>query len=810
MKQGELIKQFCELIGNIELRIQRESCKLLLKLTNSTEIISEIVKSECVIYIIYSFIHSDSNQIQLLEILMKISKIFNNNLYIQIDEDEEQKWINKLFKNIKNENDMQMKENSMILLVNICKLNSPVANQILQNFSNINFTSEYYFKSKFDGEEIGKRLQEYLSSHENHFFHFIMKLMVDKQIHFTNFPRISVESIEILTNQQINAANTANSMASLGISTNINQNSFTMHDKLLFIQQQLQNHLKLKLKCQIQGKYYFIKLYNDLSSSFQLLEFYRELICLNLLKNKYLLGNFYSSMSKSSSNLFEYYFIITKYYPLGSLFDYLFLSSHSSSSSTSGASLNPSSPSPFTPSRLDTFQPSISSSKILTFHEILKILLQLTSAMKYLHEFNVIHRNLSLKSILLTNKMDIKLTGFSYCSIERNRMTPTVGNVIYMAPDLIESSSYTSKIDVYSFSMIAWQLIERKYSPFSGSNLSPIDILYHIKNGFRPEFASDSPLNPLIHQCWHPDPASRPTFHDIHESLLSIQSSFLQSPPSPNPTSSYPIPPSSSSSSLLHPCNFISDPLPAPALFPPFPSPLPPSSSNQLSPSNILPSSTPIKKFHFNHPSTPIRFDNFAPQSPNRNRKFINIEKSNQLSSLPIPNLINTTPLTQSTHSPKLMKKKNANVGVDIHSIPVLHSTPSPTTAIKRQTTAKKVANSTELVVPLPQNVNQLDAQSPQLTEFFLQKPAKVKVHSKTLSESGEFATKIAEDGLLVASDSLAIKSPKRKRSTSSKRKIAQSAQPPNPSHKSHRKKSDKQNREKVSVEQLSTSDNSS
>ena len=58
-----------------------------------------------------------------------------------------------------------------------------------------------------------------------------------------------------------------------------------------------------------------------------------------------------------------------------------------------------------------------------------------------------------------------KLCDFGECRTTAKVMTPKVGTVAYMAPELFSCEQYTYKVDVYSFGMLLWELISRE-EPF--------------------------------------------------------------------------------------------------------------------------------------------------------------------------------------------------------------------------------------------------------------------------------------------------------------------------------------------------------
>lgn len=78
--------------------------------------------------------------------------------------------------------------------------------------------------------------------------------------------------------------------------------------------------------------------------------------------------------------------------------------------------------------------------------------------------------------------------------------------------------SYSYKIDVYSFSLIAYELITGKI-PFNNYN-SKRQIYENVEQGIRPDLSGlDEYIQDFFFKCWSNDPLKRPTFKDIIEML---------------------------------------------------------------------------------------------------------------------------------------------------------------------------------------------------------------------------------------------------------------------------------------------------
>ncbi|KAL4856575.1 SUMO-activating enzyme subunit 2 [Chlorella vulgaris] len=107
------------------------------------------------------------------------------------------------------------------------------------------------------------------------------------------------------------------------------------------------------------------------------------------------------------------------------------------------------------------------------------------------------------------------------------RLTGETGSYRYMAPEVFRHEPYNSRVDVYSFSMIVYQLFEFQ-PPFAG--MDPVEAarqaaLYER----RPEFVALMQPHPmkkevreLIARCWSPNPEDRPAFATLVKELEAI------------------------------------------------------------------------------------------------------------------------------------------------------------------------------------------------------------------------------------------------------------------------------------------------
>lgn len=160
----------------------------------------------------------------------------------------------------------------------------------------------------------------------------------------------------------------------------------------------------------------------------------------------------------------------------------------------------------------------------------LSFALGISKAMEHLHANGIIHRDLKPSNLLLTeDKKIIKLADFGLAREEAaDEMTAEAGTYRWMAPELFSSEPiklgvkkpYDHKVDVYSFSMVLWELLTNS-TPFKGRG--SVMVAYAAAANHRPSTdAIPKEVIPLLKSCWAQEPIDRPEFEQITAYLSDI------------------------------------------------------------------------------------------------------------------------------------------------------------------------------------------------------------------------------------------------------------------------------------------------
>jgi len=148
----------------------------------------------------------------------------------------------------------------------------------------------------------------------------------------------------------------------------------------------------------------------------------------------------------------------------------------------------------------------------------------IAAGLNYLHNLTpqIIHRDLKSSNILLTDKYESKVSDFGLSRIvdtDISHMTANIGTPYWMAPEIIKMQKYTTKVDVFSYGILLYELYSGEL-PYRG--LAPLVVPNLVaEKALRPTVPKGCPrkMAKLMTMCWDANPDNRPTFAEILEYL---------------------------------------------------------------------------------------------------------------------------------------------------------------------------------------------------------------------------------------------------------------------------------------------------
>jgi len=151
--------------------------------------------------------------------------------------------------------------------------------------------------------------------------------------------------------------------------------------------------------------------------------------------------------------------------------------------------------------------------------ELISISLQIAKGMAFLENHQVLHRDLAARNIFIDDASHIKIGDFGMSREAAGkgeyRNTDAQVPIRWTAPEIFDSSPFTSKADVWSYSVLLWELFSYGEHPYG--SMKTWDIISYIRDGRRLQKLETIPEDiwKLMDRCWESDPEKRPTFAEI-------------------------------------------------------------------------------------------------------------------------------------------------------------------------------------------------------------------------------------------------------------------------------------------------------
>jgi len=123
-----------------------------------------------------------------------------------------------------------------------------------------------------------------------------------------------------------------------------------------------------------------------------------------------------------------------------------------------------------------TLENYIKKNKLLN-ENVWKYFSQICGSLMYLHNNNIIHRDLKTANILIDSHDNIKLIDFGVSKILNNYMKFTksfVGTPYCMSPEILKHAFYDHKIDIWAMGIVLFQMTHNGRIPFQCKNFDQL------------------------------------------------------------------------------------------------------------------------------------------------------------------------------------------------------------------------------------------------------------------------------------------------------------------------------------------------
>lgn len=169
--------------------------------------------------------------------------------------------------------------------------------------------------------------------------------------------------------------------------------------------------------------------------------------------------------------------------------------------------------------------------------ERLMVAYELTGALRYLHDNNIVYRDLKPDNIGFDVRGDVKLFDFGLAKELKGdemvgndlyNMSGNTGSLRYMAPEVALCEPYNHKVDVFSFGILLWQMCSLDV-PFATYNVQRHSERV-VRGGERPPLDTKkwSPeLCNLMSTCWSTNIKKRPHFGSVGSQLRAEFDPYL-------------------------------------------------------------------------------------------------------------------------------------------------------------------------------------------------------------------------------------------------------------------------------------------
>ncbi|KAL5014733.1 hypothetical protein ScPMuIL_009003 [Solemya velum] len=149
--------------------------------------------------------------------------------------------------------------------------------------------------------------------------------------------------------------------------------------------------------------------------------------------------------------------------------------------------------------------------------KVVEWFVQIAMALQYMHERNILHRDLKTQNIFLTKSKIIKVGDLGIARVlesSTDMATTLIGTPYYMSPELFSNKPYNHKSDVWALGCCVYEMTTLKHA-FNAKDMN--SLVYKILKGKMPAMPKQygNQLVQLIKSMLHQDPNKRPSVNKL-------------------------------------------------------------------------------------------------------------------------------------------------------------------------------------------------------------------------------------------------------------------------------------------------------
>ena len=174
---------------------------------------------------------------------------------------------------------------------------------------------------------------------------------------------------------------------------------------------------------------------------------------------------------------------------------------------------------------------SVDISTGVCLYDLLRMCKQVVNGIMFLHCWNVVHRDLSARNILVDANFNLKIADFGLA--RSNNFIASDDDVMPIKWTALESllrHEYSTKSDIWSLGVLMWEIFSLGEIPYPG--MSSKEVVRQLKEGYRmdPPIHCPDEIFTMITDCWDVDPDHRPTAEELFLQLDELNLTVVSAP----------------------------------------------------------------------------------------------------------------------------------------------------------------------------------------------------------------------------------------------------------------------------------------